>query len=196
MNLPFSEASEQNKSFIYDVIKPYLHGEVLEIGSGTGQHAVFFAGQAPQLRWQTSDLESNLPGIEGWIADAGLPNLPPPVVLDVLADWPVRQFDMVYSANCFHIMDKTAVEKCIEGVGACLKPGGILVVYGPFNYAGNFTSPSNARFDAFLKARDPTSGIKDFEWLDDLANEASLELAEDVAMPENNRCLVWQKRTL
>ena len=196
MNLPFSEACEQNKSFIYDVLKPYLHGEVLEIGSGTGQHAVYFSAQVPQLRWQTSDLESNLPGIEGWIADSGSNNLLSPIALDVLADWPERQYDLVYSANCFHIMDKTAVEKCIEGVGDCLKPRGILVVYGPFNYAGKFTSPSNARFDAFLKARDPASGIKDFEWLDDLAKEASLELAEDVAMPENNRCLVWQKRTL
>jgi SAM-dependent methyltransferase len=196
VNLPFSEACEQNKSFIFDVIKPYLHGEVLEIGSGTGQHAVFFAAQVPQLRWQTSDLESNLSGIEGWVADSGSNNLLPPIALDVRADWPERQYDLVYSANCFHIMDKSAVEKCIEGVGTSLKPGGILAVYGPFNYAGDFTSPSNARFDTFLKARDPVSGIKDFEWLDDLAKEANLQLVEDVAMPENNRCLVWQKRTL
>ena len=90
----------------------------------------------------------------------------------------------------------TPVPTGVEGVGACLKQRGILAVYGPFNYAGKFTSPSNARFDAFLKARDPTSGIKDFEWLDDLANKASLHLVEDVAMPENNRVLVWQKRTL
>jgi len=92
-------------------------------------------------------------------------------------------------------MDKTAVAKCIEGVGACLKADGVLAVYGPFNYAGNFTSASNARFDAFLKTRDPASGIKDFEWLDDLAGEQNLHLLEDVAMPENNRSLVWQKRT-
>ena len=196
MNPPYSEASEQNKSFIFDVIKPYLHGKVLEIGSGTGQHAVFFAGQAPQVRWQTSDLEPNLPGIKAWITDSGLPNLPAPILLDVLGDWPEGQFDLVYSANCFHIMDKTAVEKSIQGVGACLKPGGVLLVYGPFNYAGSFTSPSNARFDALLKARDPASGIKDFEWLDELANEASLQLVEDVAMPANNRILIWQKRTL
>ncbi len=196
MILPFSEASEQNKSFIFDVIKPYLHGEVLEIGSGTGQHAVFFAAQAPQLRWQTSDLESNLPGIEGRIADSGLTSLLPPIALDVRGDWPERQFDLVYTANSFHIMDKKAVAKCIEGAGTCLKLGGILLVYGPFNYAGNFTSPSNARFDAFLKTRDPASGIKDFEWLHDLAKAANLQLVEDVAMPENNRCLVWQKRTL
>ena len=196
MNLPISEASEQNKSVIYDVIEPYLRGDVLEIGSGTGQHAVFFAGQAPQMCWQTSDLGPSLPGIEAWIADSGLPNLPPPIVLDVLGDWPDRQFNMVYSANCFHIMDKIAVQKCIEGIGACLQEEGVLIVYGPFNYAGEFTSSSNARFDAFLKARDPASGIKDFEWLDDLAAAASLQLVQDVAMPVNNRSLVWQKRTL
>lgn len=196
MSLPFAEASDQNKSVIYDVIEPYLRGDVLEIGSGTGQHAVFFAGQSPQMRWQASDLETSLPGIEAWIADSGLANLPAPIVLDVLADWPDRQFDMVYSANCFHIMDKGAVAKCIEGVGVCLKADGVLVVYGPFNYAGEFTSPSNARFDAFLKSRDPASGIKDFEWLNDLAGAASLQLVRDVAMPANNRSLVWQKRTL
>ena len=124
MNLPFSDASEQNKSFIFDVIKPYLHGEVLEIGSGTGQHAVFFAGQVPQLRWQTSDLESNLPGIEGWIADSGSTNLLPPIALDVRGDWPQRQFDLVYSANCFHIMDKTAVDEMYRGRWCLSETGG------------------------------------------------------------------------
>lgn len=195
MNLPFAESSEQNKAVIFDVIKPYLQGDVLEIGSGTGQHAVFFAGQLPGLSWQTSDLESNLPGIEAWIAHSGLTNLPPPIALDVSDRWPESHFDTVYSANCFHIMDKTAVAQCLEGVGVCLKADGILAVYGPFNYAGNFTSESNARFDAFLKARDPDSGIKDFEWLDELAMQQNLHLLEDIAMPENNRCLVWQKRT-
>jgi cyclopropane fatty-acyl-phospholipid synthase-like methyltransferase len=196
VNLPFAEASEQNKAVIFEVIEPYLNGEVLEIGSGTGQHAVFFAGQVPQVTWQSSELESNLPGIEGWIADSGLSNLPAPIALDVLGDWPNAQYDVIYSANCFHIMGKTAVAKCIEGIGACLKPGGVLLVYGPFNYAGEFTSPSNAQFDAFLKARDPASGIKDFEWLDNLAKEANLQLVDDVEMPANNRSLVWQKRTL
>ena len=195
MNLPFAESSEQNKAVIFEVIKTYLHGDVLEIGSGTGQHAVFFAGQLPSLSWQTSELESNLPGIEAWIAHSGLNNLPPPIALDVSGRWPERRFDMVYSANCFHIMDKIAVAKCIEGVGACLKADGILAVYGPFNYAGSFTSPSNAHFDEFLKARDPASGIKDFEWLDELAIQQNLHLLKDVAMPQNNRSLVWQKRT-
>jgi cyclopropane fatty-acyl-phospholipid synthase-like methyltransferase len=196
VNLPFAESSEQNKRFIYDVIQPYLQGEILEIGSGTGQHAVFFAGQAPQISWQTSEVASNLPGIEAWIADSELSNLPSPIALDVLGEWPQRQFDMVYSANCFHIMGREAVAKCIAGVGACLKGDGVLVVYGPFNYAGSFTSPSNARFDAFLKARDPASGIKDFEWVDNLAAQVNLQLVQDVTMPENNRSLVWQKRTL
>lgn len=196
MKLPFAESSEQNKAVIFDVIEPYLQGDVLEIGSGTGQHAVFFAGQAPQVTWQTSELKPNLPGIEAWIADSGLPNLLAPIVLDVLDDWPERQFDVVYSANCFHIMGKSAVAKCVEGIGGCLQPGGVLLVYGPFNYAGSFTSASNARFDAFLKTRDPSSGIKDFEWLDELANLQGLQLVDDVAMPANNRSLVWQKRTL
>ena len=195
MNLPFAESSEQNKSVIFDAIKSFLQGDVLEIGSGTGQHAVFFAGQLPQLNWQTSEVESNLPGIEAWIRNSGLTNLPPPIALDVLGRWPERQFDTVYSANCFHIMGEAAVAKCIEGVGACLKEDGFLAVYGPFNYAGNFTSESNARFDAMLKARDPESGIKDFEWLDQLAVKRDLYLLEDIAMPENNRSLIWQKRT-
>ena len=195
MNLPFAESSEQNKSVIFDAIKPFLQGDVLEIGSGTGQHAVFFAGQLPQLNWQTSEVASNLPGIEAWIRHSGLTNLPPPIALDVLGRWPESQFDTVYSANCFHIMGEAAVAKCIEEVGACLKEDGFLVVYGPFNYAGNFTSESNARFDAMLKARDPESGIKDFEWLDQLAVKRDLYLLEDIAMPENNRSLIWQKRT-
>ena len=196
MNLPFAEAPEQNKAVIFETIKPYLHGEVLEIGSGTGQHAVFFASQIPEISWQTSDRETYLPGIEAWIADSGLPNLPAPVALDVLNEWPETQFDVVYSANCFHIMDRTAVAKSVEGAAHCLKSGGTLLVYGPFNYEGKFTSPSNARFDALLRSRDAGSGIKDFEWLDSLASSVNLQLVDDVAMPENNRTLIWQKRTL
>ncbi len=196
MNLPFAEAAEQNKAVIFEVIKPYLHGDVLEIGSGTGQHAVFFASQVPELRLQTSDLELYLPVISAWIEDSGLQNLLPPIALDVLENWPEDQFDLVYSANCFHIMDKAAVGKSVAGAAACLKPGGVFAIYGPFNYAGNFTSESNARFDEFLKSRDPASGIRDFEWVNDLADSADLELLQDVSMPVNNRCLIWKKRTL
>ena len=193
MNLPFAEACEQNKLAIFDVIKPYLRGEVLEIGSGTGQHAVFFSNQVPEMRWQTSDLATSLPGIEAWIEDSNLPNLAAPIALDVLGQWPQHQYDFIFSANCFHIMDRAAVVKSIGGVGACLKPGGVFALYGPFNYKGSYTSESNARFDQFLKKRDPGSGIKDFEWLDELALEVQLELLEDAAMPANNRILIWRK---
>ena len=196
MNLPFAESAEQNKAVIFEAIKPYLTGDVLEIGSGTGQHAVFFAGELPGIRWQTSDLESNLPLIEAWVKESKLKNLPPPIALDVLGNWPQEQYDVVYSANCFHIMGPTAVARSVEGAAACLKPGGVFAIYGPFNYAGSYTSESNARFDAFLKSRDSMSGIRDFEWIDEMANSANLMLLQDVAMPANNRCLIWKKRTL
>ena len=196
MNLPFAEAAEQNKTVIFEVIKPYLSGDVLEIGSGTGQHAVFFAGQLPGIRWQTSDLESNLPVIEAWVRNSKLENLPPPIALDVLGKWPQQQFDMVYLANCFHIMDEAAVAKSVEGAATCLKPDGVFAVYGPFNYAGSYTSESNERFDAFLKSHDSRSGIRDFEWMDKMANRVNLALLQDVDMPANNRCLIWKKRTL
>lgn len=196
INRPFAESAEQNKYVIFDAIKSYLQGEVLEIGSGTGQHAVYFASQMPQISWQTSELAANLSGIEAWIEDSGLANLLAPIELDVQDAWPVYLYDLVYSANCFHIMGKDAVASCIEGIGACLKPGGVFAVYGPFNYDGAYTSESNARFDQMLRARNPASGIKDFEWVEELANGAQLQLLEDVAMPANNRILIWQKRTL
>lgn len=196
MNLAFAESAEQNKAVIFDAIKPYLRGEVLEIGSGTGQHAVFFAGKVLQLQWQTSELASNLPAIEAWIEDSGLDNLLPPIALDVSGQWPQHEYDLVYSANCFHIMGGDAVELCIEGAASCLKPDAVLAVYGPFNYNGQFTSESNARFDQFLRSRDANSGIRDFEWVCELAARAGLQLLEDIGMPANNRCIVWKKRTL
>jgi cyclopropane fatty-acyl-phospholipid synthase-like methyltransferase len=196
MNLPFAESAEQNKAVIYDAIKPYLQGEVLEIGSGTGQHAVFFASQVPQLQWQTSELASNLSVIEAWIEESGLTNLLPPIALEVSGQWPQHEYDLVYSANCFHIMGSDAVAKSIRGAAGCLKPGAVLAVYGPFNYNGQFTSESNAHFDQFLRSRDAESGIRDFEWVDGLASEAGLQLLEDISMPANNRSLVWKKRTL
>ncbi len=196
MNLPFASAAEQNKDVILQAIRPWLRGRVLEIGSGTGQHAVYFASLLPELNWQTSDLEPNLYGIRARVDDSGLDNLPPPVFLDAMGAWPEREFDTIYTANSFHIMDSAAVGESISGCGKCLSAGGHLVVYGPFNYAGDFTSASNARFDAMLKANDPDSGIKDFEWVDSLAQTAGMELAADVEMPANNRSLIWKKRTL
>jgi SAM-dependent methyltransferase len=196
MNRPYAQAAEQNKAVILQAIQPYLRGKVLEIGSGTGQHAVHFASLLPKLYWQTSDLEPNLAGIRAWVEDAGLANLPPPLLLDVTGAWPRREFDTIYTANSFHIMDNTAVAECIAGCGKCLSADGHLIVYGPFNYAGAFTSASNARFDAMLRANDADSGIKDFEWLDELAQAAGMAIVTDIAMPANNRCLIWHKRTL
>jgi len=195
VNLPFAESAEQNKAVIFDAIKAHLNGDVLEIGSGTGQHAVFFSSQLPQVTWQTSDLPANLPGIKARIEASGLPNLAVPIELDVLGGWPERLYDFVYSANSFHIMNTTMVAACIEGVGRCLKPGGLFALYGPFNFGGTYTSESNARFDQLLKSRDPESGIRDFEWIEELAGRVQIDLLEDVEMPANNRCLIWKKRT-
>ncbi len=195
MTLPFAEACEQNKQVIFDAIAPWLRGEILEIGSGTGQHAVYFAGRLPGIVWQTSDRAENLPGIRAWIEDSGLDNLPAPLELDVCSAWPEAFFDMVFSANCFHIMHPPAVAASIEGAGRVLRPDGVLAVYGPFNYGGRYTSASNAQFDQFLRARDPDSGIRDFDWLDGLAREAGLQLLQDIEMPANNRTLIWQNRT-
>lgn len=195
MNKPYAEASEQNKAAILEVIRPLLAGDVLEIGSGTGQHAVFFAAAAPSVSWQTSDLAQILGGIASWIEDSGLSNLPAPIELDVDRDWPRRQFDFAFSANCFHIMNEASVERCLHGVAKCLKAGARFAVYGPFNYQGDYTSDSNRRFDQFLKQQDPASGIKDVVQLDRQADAAGMDRIDDVAMPANNRILIWQRRT-
>ena len=195
MNLPRVEAAEQNKRVIYDIIRSHLDGDALEIGSGTGQHAVYFAAQSPRISWQTSDLVDGLPGIAARIRASGLANLPAPIELDVLGEWPRRQYDFAFTANSFHIMSRDMVAGCMAGIGACLKPGGVFAVYGPFNYGGEYTADSNAAFDRMLQLRDPASGIKNFEWLAELAGAAGLDLLDDVEMPVNNRILLWQKRT-
>jgi len=195
LSLPYAEAAEQNKRVIFAAIRDHLAGDALEIGSGTGQHAEYFAGQAPAVNWQTSDLAPALPGLEARVRAAGLDNLPPPIELDVLGAWPGRRFDFIFTANSFHIMSSAMVAACVAGVGECLLPGGVFAVYGPFNYHGEFTSPSNASFDRMLRQRDPSSGIKDFAWLAGIAATARLELLDDVEMPVNNRTLLWQKRT-
>ena len=195
MNLPYAESAEQNKRVIYAAIEPYLHGEALEIGSGTGQHAVYFAALAPGVTWQTSDLETGLPGIAAQIEAAGLANLPAPISLDVRDQWPQQRFDFIFTANSFHIMDREMVVACIAGIGRCLKAGGVFAVYGPFNYDGGYTAESNASFDRMLRQRDPASGLRDFEWIAELAGDAGMDLVEDIDMPHNNRTLVWKKRT-
>ena len=187
---PFSEASERNRAPILAVLKRVFKDRkrVLEIGSGTGQHAAYFAAELPHLIWQASDVAEHLAGIREWIAD------PAPIELDVDKPWPAIKADAVYSANTCHIMSWAQVQRMFEGVGRLLPPRGVFALYGPFNYHGRHTSESNARFDAMLRARDPGSGIRDFEAIDSLAVLAGLALEEDNAMPANNRLLVWRPR--
>lgn len=197
INKPYSESCDQNKLPIQAVIEPYLKdgASVLEIGSGTGQHAQFFAAQLPEITWQTSELAENLSGIRAWLSEAQLSNTPDPIELDVTSSWPEDRFDLLFSANTFHIMNHDQVEQCLLRCVECLEPDGYLIVYGPFNYNGSYTSTSNERFDHWLKSRDPKSGIKDYEWLEQVAHKSGLRLIEDVTMPANNRTLVWTYET-
>lgn len=198
MSRPFSESCEQNKDVILSVIGSYLQSEVkvLEIGSGTGQHAVHFARRYPEVIWQTSDMQENLPGIRSWLASEQLQNLPEPIELDVGDYWPADSFDMIFSANALHIMGQPEVEQFFAGCGLQTEPGGHLLVYGPFNYNGNYSSDSNRQFDQWLKARNPQSGIKHFEWVNELATIGGFILVDDIEMPANNRTIVWQRETL
>ncbi len=193
---PFSQSSEENKEPILDVLREAFAARqrVLEIGSGTGQHAVYFARQLPHLFWQPSELAENLPGIHAWLAEAGLPNVAAPLLLDIERQpWPDSAADAVFSANTVHIISWPQVESLFAGIGALLPAGGVFALYGPFNYGGRFTSDSNARFDQWLKARDPLSGVRDFEAVDALARAAGMTLERDYTMPANNRTLVWHK---
>jgi SAM-dependent methyltransferase len=198
---PFSPSSEQNRAPILAVLRRFLPGRrrLLEIGSGTGQHAVYFGAEFPALEWQTSDLAENHAGIRAWLEEAGLKNVRMPWLVDALepAAWPAAagRFDAVFCANAVHIMPWEAVERLFsaEGLGRAVAPGGLLLFYGPYNYGGRFTSESNARFDQWLKAQNAFSGVRDFEAVDALARAAGFRLVEDIAMPANNRTLVWEK---
>ena len=196
MNKPDAPACARNREPILQVLRTHFANrhDVLEIGSGTGQHAVYFAAAMPWLQWQCSDRPEYLPGIEAWRMEAGLANTPAPLLLDVaLGPWPARRFDAVFTANSLHIMGWPEVEAFFAGLANVLAEQATLVVYGPFNYGGEFTSDSNRAFDASLRARDPRMGIRDFEAVDALARGIGLVLVEDVAMPANNRCLAWRR---
>ena len=193
---PFSPACERNRDPILAVLRTAFadRTRVLEIGSGSGQHAVHFAAAMPWLTWQCSDVADNLPGLRAWLDDAALGNTPPPLALDVRSDaWPVQRFDAAFSANTLHIMDWPAVEASFRGLAGALAANATLVVYGPFNDDGSYTSDSNRAFDAWLKARDPHSGIRDAGAVDALARAIGLRPVDDIAMPANNRCLIWRR---
>ncbi len=196
---PFAESCAENQQPILDILQKEFAGtrQVLEIGSGTGQHAVFFARALPHLIWQTSDVVEHHSGINAWISDEDLDNTRAPLPLNVETDpWPEQEYDGIFSANTVHIMGWPEVEKMFAGIGQVLLPGGCFCLYGPFNYDGQFTSESNASFDVWLKIRDPKSGVRDVADLGKLAEKAGLKLIEDYEMPANNRILVWQASVL
>ncbi len=196
MTKPFAESCEENKFPILQVLETEFKNKthVLEIGSGTGQHAVFFSERLPHLRWQPSDRAENLAGIQAWRRETQATNLLPPLALDVSSNhWPEQHYDAVFSANTTHIMHWEEVEKLFAGVARLMTPDACFCLYGPFNYQGRFTSASNARFDQWLKQQDPLRGIRDVGDLMALGTIHGLQLTRDHAMPANNRTLVWEK---
>ncbi len=197
MNKPYSESCEQNKQVILSIISPLFSSlsSVLEIGGGTGQHAVYFAEKMPHLTWHTSDCRSHLDGINTWVGESGLHNVKPPFELDVSkSQWPELNVDAIFTANSIHIMHQQDVVNFIRGAGSLLKQHGRLVIYGPFNYNGSYTSESNEHFDQWLKQQDPQSCIKHFEEIDLLANNNGMRLVTDYEMPANNRLLHFVKK--
>ncbi len=202
INIPFSEACERNKEIILQTIKPYLSEviSVLEVGSGTAQHAIHFARALSHLKWQTSDQLAYLEGINAALSNAEkthteLDNLIRPFELNVnqaVWDKTNTQYQAVYTANTFHIMSESDVQQFFTGLGTVTQFDSYLIVYGPFKYANKFTSESNDQFDQTLRSRGVGSGIRDFEWVNSLATDQGFELLNDHSMPANNQCLVWQ----
>jgi len=196
MHKQFSAACERNSAPICALLQHILKSSahVLEIGSGTGQHAVYFGAAMPHLVWHSSDLLQNHLSIIAWQQEAQLPNVIGPLTLSVSqSDWPTGPFDAVFSANTCHIMAWQEVEAMFAGIGRLLPPGGLVCIYGPFNYGGRFSSPSNAQFDAMLRAQAPHMGLRDFEAINALAAAQGLVLQADHPMPANNQLLVWRR---
>ncbi|MFZ2508305.1 MAG: DUF938 domain-containing protein [Steroidobacteraceae bacterium] len=193
--LPHSEACERNKGPILEVLRQAFADctRILEIGSGTGQHAVHFAQEMPWLVWHPSERAGEMPGLRRRIVHEGPENLRAPVELDVTQPpWDVLRMDGVFTANTLHIMSWPEIEAFFANVAPILKPGAVLAIYGPFRYAGKHTSESNASFDEMLHARDPASGIRAFEAVDKLARGIGFALQADHRMPANNQTLVWK----
>jgi SAM-dependent methyltransferase len=196
MEYSVSDAAERNKAPILQVIAAEFAQtrRVLEIGSGTGQHALHFSAHLPHLTWEPSDTGDYLPSLRERLRQEGGPNLRPVIELDVRTQpWPVEGVDGVFSANTLHIMSWRSVQFFFRGVGSVLDQPGVLCVYGPFRYGDRYTSESNAQFDQFLQRRDPDSGIRDAHELDGLAHQQGLELAADHPMPANNQLRVWKR---
>ncbi len=196
MNMPFSQACENNKAPILEALRPRLTdpGLVLEIGTGTGQHAVHFAAALPHLQWQPSDHPDALGASAQRLQSTGLDNIRPPLALDVAATpWPIDRADAVFSANTAHIMGWPEVCALFTGVAGLLGPRQPFLLYGPFHRDGQPTSASNADFDRQLQARNPAMGIRDITDLVALGQRHGLSLVETLAMPANNQLLVWRR---
>ncbi len=192
---PFSQACINNRDVILNHLQHLLVNQqrVLEIGSGTGQHAIYFSQNLPHVQWQTSDLLDNHGGINCWREETPLSNCLAPIVLDIAnPQWPSDQYDAIFTANTFHICSWMQVSLCFQHLTQSLKPEGLFIVYGPFNYDGCYTSESNERFDQFLKASNPQQGIRDFEKVEKLAMENHLYVIADHDMPANNRLLIFK----
>ena len=190
-----SDACERNREPILEILKRVFADRraVLEIGSGTGQHAAYFAPELAHLAWQPSDVAENLPSVRAWREEAAEPKPLEPLELDVDRPFPAVGVDAVFTANTLHIVSWPQVERMFSGVGRLLPSGGVLAIYGAFKYGGKYTAPSNAEFDAWLRGRDPSSGQRDIEAVTALAKMHALVLEEDNAMPANNRLLVFRK---
>jgi len=191
---PRAPSCERNRAPILAVLREHFadRRRVLEVGSGTGEHAVHFAAALPQLSWQCSDRAEHLPGIRAWLDEAALPNTPPPIELDVAGAWPPARYDAIFSANTLHIMAWQDVERLFARLPAATTNDAILAIYGPFNVDGRYSSESNAAFDRWLQARGAHMGIRDAAAVDALAAAAGFTLLEDRAMPANNRCRIWR----
>jgi cyclopropane fatty-acyl-phospholipid synthase-like methyltransferase len=193
---PHAPSCERNQAPILEVLRGAFSDrkQVLEVGSGTGQHAVFFGAAMPWLTWQTADMAESLPGIRMWLDEAGLPNVLQPMELQAAGPWPRGPYDAVFSANTLHIMSWEDVQKLFAGLDGVMADDAVLAVYGPFNYGGKFSSASNAEFDVWLKQKySAASGIRDFEAVNALAESIGLKLLADNPMPANNRTLVWKR---
>lgn len=193
---PFAPACERNQQAILEAITPFLQNtkHVLEIGSGTGQHAIFFASHLPHINWQTSDVVANHPGIMAWIKSASVKNVLKPLTFDVNENiLPAAEYDVVFTANTFHIMSWTEVVKCLEKASQALKNGGLLIVYGPFIFSDIETAPSNMAFDAQLKKQKCTMGLRTFADLQSVCKRNRLMFSKKIIMPANNFILAFKK---
>lgn len=193
----YSPAADKNKSPILSVLSNYLKDadRVFEIGSGSGQHAIYMAASLPTIGWQPSDCASVLPLLTKNIETYGTPNLSLPWEFNLANLSPVEknEVDCVYAANVMHIVSESLGENLIRWAGSALSQNGYMILYGPFTYDGQFTTQSNRDFDFWLKSRDPNSGVRSYEWVTELAAAAKLSLVNDHGMPANNQCLIYQR---